>query len=1698
MSTRKRIGAKQPLFYQAWKRSRAAIKGLMAWLLRILFMAQRPARLAKAGFVLPTVVMVTLVVTLLTSAILARSFDRAQIASNYRVSEEVLNAALPALDRAQAKIDALFEDPNLPRGTPTDLAINDVLVRPKYTIGDETRLNLAYDFGDGTGTFGGDNNIQAFSSGDANSFENGENFTTAWRFPVDTDNNGLFDSFTLYSILFRSPNTDADGDFTRERNPLDARALPLDEGEVSGACAAAIGTSSSLVGTNGWIKASGQLKKSFFVYVATVPITNKDELGLPPEYEDYPGLNQGFSSLEYQQDVGRIPLSNNAVVYEDDLIATPGPTFRLNGRVVTNSNLALKRFGNPARFYQVSSKESCFYDPENAKIIVGGNYTYGGVDGNKNDNKFDVDLYNGEGNDPKTGELLNQNNPSVTQSTSFSLYNTQAYERRINTLVTLAIRANGDQNVTGAYPTQAVSSNDPREVRNGVENLINGPNRIDPVDARNRELDSYFRKRTRRVPFAEVGANAADSEVTGATTAILQGVKTDALRPPQDWIYPFDPMNGIDESGFAELELKKKDGGLLPKATEFDQQLITDQGKESFTGDRVLLGNNLPELLYNSASGQWVSEEEPQDIVGIKWNKPAEATPRQRKTRVRSLDDLGDISRDGFWETKAAEIPINELDNTGGLRIVTDAGVYLSAANNIADATASNIIWPDTMPVINGAETTATPSLTSTENIWLNNAFPVDKQGKTRPFLRMRGTVVYHYRHDDDNDKGTPAPPIACVDTYYDPTNATTAGRAANGTVYGPPNASVSSVRSYLDYQVSLRYPNGHQVNELLGEGLAKIDAGAEPTLAEQSAIDAAICSLQIYGKVSGNTTTWGDIGSATTTPTTGYTLPDGAIREVSFLDGRQIKAIDSPDPSDSTADDPTTVYDDRLFDVTADSLANLYTAIKNVGGLYRLPIEQRQPLEVRVTQISIDDLRKNRADTGNSANSDEYMLPNSGIIYASRNDALADDTEMGEARLSANDFALDPTRRANGVMLINGKRLARTDSSGKSNTFREVEKGLTLVSNLPVYMKGEFNPHTDASDKPQEEFQEPLKADYTNFYSRKDPKNKNFACRKGDSRLRGCTTPDEWRTGNILTDSVTLLSSGYVEGTRADGDFDLRNNQTDNFSDPDEDATDEISNASEVIRDRLSNGFWNNNYVTSRDFDDAKYSDDTGYTDTDDSSYFNNFVTPIQRRVAFPEYVMEICRKLPVSECEPDDWVVGYDLNGNGTLDDPVNDLVNYDVNRDGAIDRNDVEANIQANQLAAVLTNILGLDAFNNAEFDPQLLGAGTTTRTPLVIPDDQRYVRRIAFLRHSTLAPLLNITAPALNSTNATGNLVLDTNNKPFPIGISGTDDDTGDSNPQNGALAYYPYSATLTINSNNFAPYSSSIRPRLRGNTLWYRALNGSNVNYGYNYPLDYVNKTGSTAPPLTGSTPNEHPLLAPVLNIQYPKLSSGENITALTAPQSQNTVEETNWLQQPSAGTTIFNMVMATGDVPNRPPFKATSFNTDDGEHLGDYNGGLPNLPRFAENWDKNDAGAATKIRGSLIQLKRSEVATAPFFLLGETRGGGDYSTGGPFNYPQIYTQSAGGGRIPFFTPPSRDWGFDVGLLSQIPDLLAQQFLAKPAAPPNQFFREVGRGDEWIQTLLCAKASNDEGDEVNAINSDQRPTAFCEQKSNDLP
>jgi hypothetical protein len=1638
----------QKTFKQINKKFLSPIKKQIIWLLRTIFISKRRRASLNAGFVLPTVAMVILVVVLLTTAILFRSFERSKNASNVRVNEAVLNAATPAIDRARAKLDALLEDPTLPRGIPSDNALYDAIRKDKYRLGDETRLKLALEFNGITSLQIGDINNNGTPADTSDDFVNeDETLKTAWKYAVDTDNNGKKDTFTLYGIYFRTPPRNNAGQFTRERKALDARTPPMDNDSSNQQCNAS--GFSSLVGNSSWYKLnSGNLGKSFFVYTVNVPITNLSTLS-NTQYETYKG-NRSFVALEFQQDRNQVPLANNAVFFENDLEVIVGGTTQLllNGRVHTNSNLLVGAIdsGSVITLRQASSKTSCFYNQENGQISVGGNVANGSL--TQTDGQgVTVDLYRGFGNGITTA-TINSTNKSTGATGGGSIgFNDAAYNLRIaamkNTAIALCTTCNSATSGSALKTAVAASTcTYPEDVKTNVAGKVQAAD--DATTAKNilyDEIEIYLRNRTRRVPFAEI----SDATGAGATTGYTDVTAT--LEPQASWREPLNSSNQF--TGVATSPPSVNTSQL--EATQ--PNLQKKEGVQTKLGDRVFVGNNLPALWLKN--GKYVSSEGEQPILNssgtaINWTRYGSEPPaRWRNTQIQAIADLGLSDRNGFWEENAAANPINDLDNVGGVRIVTGAGIYVDGPNAAAGAfyprglnsflplTGATVVWPDTMP------------MSSPDPSKVNAITGAPLKGD----LLMRATAVYHYKVD----YGTDQEPIACVSSYYDPSNQDTKnnrpditptlplsgtnGRSNNGVVYNfPGRTSFTTNKTLLQRQGNLTFPNGRSVNKPLKEALTKIGTGTTvPStglqLADYSAIDTALCAISILSNEAGF------VATPTDQP------KHGAIREATFLDAREVKQI-------STSGSPTT---------------------------YNLDLEQRQPLEIRVTDIDLSSSTSGIATTAITAN--EYLLPYSGIIYATRDDAWRDATEpyvetdaksvSNSELLSPTDFKLDATRRPNGIRLINGGTLARTSA----NTYNAKEKGLILITNLPAYIKGNFNLHrTSISTTTEiEEFTEIEPT--TNFYNRSTP-NTDFACRAGRT---GCPTTggDLWRPATIIADSMTLLSDSFVDGVRRFADYDLNNNTGITV----EDGLTPTSVPTLDTRrlNRLKNGFWENSYTTSSFWtsDGNPRLDTTVTPNISLGSYLVNGVTPIQRRVnGQPLYVMEMCRKLLVSECGSGDWVIGFNVNGdfkaNGEPD--LEDTVSFDVNRDGLVNSLDKEKDIKTYQLGQAII-AAGGTASSGTVSTPinwstsfgtgnktirERLGSGDTNVLSLqnLLTTDRLYPRRVAFARD--------------NNNNLVGSSGLYK-----PMGVDCPLDTTGTAYSNNGCTYGTNYGLT-----------DSNIR------ALWFRTTNSTTnpgdidqATYANDKPLFYY-------PPIDGTDADtdpdldNQPLLVPVLQI-HDANSNPPNLRTDATTVAPGDDFKTNWLQR--ASNSIFNATFVVGNSPSR---------TDE------VSSGLQNFVRFLENWDSRTA----KISGSFIQLKRSSFSTAPIAPIFTNRQSNVISAATKtynlslFDYLlDTYPTRNVDGLLPFYFAPNRKWGFDVGLLSEQPDLFAQRFTAPPTGRPNEFFREVGRDDTWVKTLLCAgEASNQTGipttgvtvTYANAVPDEYRPSG-CPSAS-DIP
>jgi hypothetical protein len=1704
--SRKRKSAKViRKYYRKIHASITTIKKQFLWLLRTFLVAKKRRKTANAGFVLPTVAMVSIVVVLLTVAIMFRSFERSKNASNVRVNQVVLNATAPAIDRARAKLNALSEDPTLPRGTPSDGALYDALKKDKYRFGDESRLKLAYDFNGISGIQKPGDAAPATDATDTNprvdTIEEDETSKTAWRFAIDTDNNGRKDTFTLYGVNFRSPTRGASGEFNRKRNPLEARTPPMDNDATNQQCRNAAGFS-TLVGNSSWYKLqNGNLGKSFFVYAVNIPITQQQMQGenlSTTEFEAYKG-NKGFAAIEFQQDRSRVPLPNNAVWYENDLEITPGLPLALNGRVHTNGNLLIGGGGGAAiTLRQVSSKTSCFYNQENGLITVGGNVGTGSVAQNANQADVGIHLYKGYGANPDTNAVINGANRSTDQAGGEAIgFNDNAYNQRIaimketaEGLCTQCI----NENLRGDALKQQVNASNfyPGDIKRNVsEKVKNDDDGKTAVGIIKDEIEVYLRNRTRRVPFAEV---RADAPVATATTGFNASTfASSKFEPPQSWREPLDASNNLNNSTNPVVRV------TTSQLTATFPDLQKQEGIQTSVGDRVLVGNNLPALWLQG--NRYVGNNVNQMIAGVNWNRPggADAKQRWRNTQIQAIDDLGISDRNGFWEEKAYERPVNNLDSFGGVRIITGAGIYRDDDRAGLPATTGVPVFPrsGTITAPNSpALITEPPRLSSnavTSDGTVNNPPQFNGQANiyvwpdtmrmssaTNPAsnakgdLLMRATAFYHY----GIDSGVDQEPIACISSYHDPTSATSifnstglpwntnpsvtpAGKSNNGIVYRYQGRTtlLATNRPLLDRQSRLVFPNGRIVNQPLRDALDKMNRGQTLQASDYSAIDTALCAIQILNNPTSNIA-----GGAANMP------PHGAIREASFLDGREVKQ--------------TGKLTSRDFRLLGDSSTSALS----------LDLEQRQPLEIRTTDIDLGQLAATQVTGG------EYLLPNSGIIYASRDDAMRDssnNTTQSEL-LSPTDFRLDPTRRPNGIRLVNGATLART----ANNLFNSREKGLILATNLPAYIRGPFNLHraSTAANAPQiEEFTQTSPANDADFYNRSTP-NTDFACRRGRTGCPG--GGDYWRPATIIADSMTLLSQDFRDGFRNESDFDLNNNTGNPVRDLTLSATptqittnplpvNSTTNFDQSVVDRLRNGFLENSFVANADWwRPGTTGANTIYPRNVNlhapstnplGSYALNGITPIQRRLnQVPLYVMEICRREQVSDCLPGDWSVGFDANGDGD----VADRINFDVDRDGTVntlaapnaDPDDVESAVKANQIGlAVIAsggntanwNTAYTTAGNNKSIRERL--GGGDTALPALEVNHRLFPRRVAFAR------------------NYSNNLVIDTANSNTykPIGVG---------------CPVRPSYTSLTPTDAEFlgngCTYSTgALTPGthygiLGDNGLWFRTVNTPaaianpltaryDANSLFYYPpIDTKNNATGALTPDGLADLDAQPILVPVTQI-IDAVSIGNTLRDDDRGRLQHE-SRFNWTNIATVDTT-YNATFVVGNSPGRP---------------AEIAGGLQNFVRFLEAWRTDNSGASpgdlrtARISGSFIQLQRSKFATAPIGAVPRENTANTVNTSNIaalagslsiFDFPNdTYANPNGDGLLPFYWAPLRTWGFDVGLLSEQPDLFAQRFTQPQTGRPSEFFREVGRDDLWVQGLLCAGVASDrKGEATNA-------------------
>ncbi len=356
-------------------------------------------------------------------------------------------------------------------------------------------------------------------------------------------------------------------------------------------------------------------------------------------------------------------------------------------------------------------------------------------------------------------------------------------------------------------------------------------------------------------------------------------------------------------------------------------------------------------------------------------------------------------------------------------------------------------------------------------------------------------------------------------------------------------------------------------------------------------------------------------------------------------------------------------------------NLNNLPTQPWAIPFMDKAMFDGRQLQTARVTDVDWGMLRSTKPANQTSGNTkfspDEPWLPMSGIVYAFREDAIREDgiarpadgpistlgvtnnqliggTAMDVTDLDAPfdpavqgrgisvksiDYLPDPDRRVHGFRMRNGTQLKRNPSIIGSIPAVDNVRGLTFVTDQPVYMLGDFNLH-QAGDGDEttrgallEEFTQQLFPDgagvynYNQFYNTRTTKEPKFAT----------LNEDRWRPSEILADAISILSDNICDGSLADAfvapnrsanavpDFSFGGgNSVPNYpNNIDRRAYDEFGLYSPSCTNNNNTTFQNQNRVSQNPPDNARgwewKREGADFVSRDDSRPWSDFTTPIQ-----------------------------------------------------------------------------------------------------------------------------------------------------------------------------------------------------------------------------------------------------------------------------------------------------------------------------------------------------------------------------------------------------------------------------------------------------------------------------------------------------
>lgn len=314
---------------------------------------------ANRGFVLPTIAILLLIMSLVVSSLLYRSLNRTTQVIGERNQQAIYNAATPAIDRAKAKIEFLFrQDPRMPGGLPSDKDLEEIL------------KNIKPDIQDIDTATGGVQNPYDFPDETRIDINNDGVLDNAWSFRLNTggDDNPKTIAYSLLTRTVDDNNTPTNTTDDKDRTATDSIKAPrlvVRNGPINlvrsgdAACQDIYGAPDA-----GWDQLGAALVRRAF-QVTALAIDSPD-----PNNPSQVKASRTVATLEMQQDRQAERGNKWGAWFRNDLEIFPGPAFRWNGSMHTEGNLIIG--GASVNTYLISSPRSCLYTRENSEVTVAG------------------------------------------------------------------------------------------------------------------------------------------------------------------------------------------------------------------------------------------------------------------------------------------------------------------------------------------------------------------------------------------------------------------------------------------------------------------------------------------------------------------------------------------------------------------------------------------------------------------------------------------------------------------------------------------------------------------------------------------------------------------------------------------------------------------------------------------------------------------------------------------------------------------------------------------------------------------------------------------------------------------------------------------------------------------------------------------------------------------------------------------------------------------------------------------------------------------------------------------------------------------------------------------------------------------------------------------------------------------------------